>query len=121
MSVICDLQFNVVGVGSVFARLPVRPDVDSLPQQVVGSGCDRESLRSQGETYAHCAGPQPRFGNKLPNQRHYLFSVAEQTQIFLVKFNLYILLHKSKSKPKRNIPEIGLMYIYEDKFMNLIL
>jgi hypothetical protein len=37
MSVICDLQFNVVGVGSVFARLPVRSDVDSLPQQVVGS------------------------------------------------------------------------------------
>jgi hypothetical protein len=42
MSVICDLQFNGVGVGLVFARLPIRPDVGALPQQVVGPSCARE-------------------------------------------------------------------------------
>src|SRR3984957_7294575 len=46
MSVMCGLQFNFVGGGSVFAGLPILPDVGALPQQVVGPSCDRESSRS---------------------------------------------------------------------------
>src|ERR1700728_3546439 len=66
MSVICDLQFNVVGVGSTFALLPIRLDVGSLPQQLVGPSCDRESSRSHSRTYAYSIGSQLRLGDKSP-------------------------------------------------------
>src|ERR1700755_2863588 len=39
MSVICDLQFNVVGVRSVFRLTASSPGCRALPQQVVPSSC----------------------------------------------------------------------------------